>query len=122
MGDTTETKTDVEVDDLEMKGKFFNTLTRTNSKIKRDRAISIAEVAQLKYKRRIEDLEQEQKDLRRDRVNMLDMSPKETTSLIPASDFNADQFVAKDIEIGLKLRNLEIQLEVARASYKNLFE
>lgn len=121
MSDTTKT-TDVEVDDLEMKGKFFDTLTRTNSKIKKDRAISIAEVAQLKYKRKIEDLEQDQKDLRRDRINALDMSPKDTTSLILASDFNADNFVAKDIEIGLKLRNLEIQLEVARASYKNLFE
>lgn len=120
MSDTT--TTDTNSDDTDMKGKFFDTLKRSNRQIKNDRAISIAEVAQLKYKRKIEDLEQEQKDLKRDRTNMLDISPSVTTSIITVSDFKADDFVAKDIEIGLKLRNLAIQLEVAKASYKNLFE
>lgn len=38
-----------------------------------------------------------------------------------ASDFAADKFVAKDLELGIKIRNLEIKLEIATARYRELF-
>jgi hypothetical protein len=120
MSDTTTTEPDTNTD--EMKGKFFENLKRSNRQIKSDRALSIAEDAEMAYKRKVEDLEREVKRVNRDRANMLDLNAKDANSLIVASDFSADQFVTKDIELGLKLRNLEIQLEVAKASYKNLFE
>ena len=127
MSDTTDTVSDIDNvigtdDEPELTGKFFNTLTRPNSKIRKDRAISIVEIAQLKYKRKIEDMEQEVKDLKRDQNNMLDLSPRDANSLVLASDFDVDSFVAKHIEIGVKLRNLAIKLEVAKSGYKNLFE
>lgn len=115
--DTVETE-----NDDAMKGKFFTNLKRSNKQIKSDRALSIAEDAEMAYKRRVEDLEREIKRVNRDRANMLDLSAKDANSLIVASDFNADEFVRKDIELGLKLRELNIRLEVAKASYKNLFE
>lgn len=113
---------DTQTTEPEFKGQFFDTLTRSNSKIKKDRAISIAEDVMTLYKREIEDMEIEKKRLIRERANMLDLSPTDTTSLVLASDFNSKTFIAKDLEIGVKLRNLDIRLDIAKASFKNLFE
>jgi len=105
----------------EIKGAFFESLIRTAPKIRRDRALSIQESAQMVYKRQIEDTEIEIKQLKRDRENMLDMSPDNITSLKVASDFNGREFVDKDVEIGIRLRNLEIKLEISKNRYVHLF-
>jgi hypothetical protein len=102
-------------------GAFFANLNRNNKSIKRDRAVAIAEDAQLLYKREIEDLEVQRRKLQRERQNMLDLSPTNADSLVLASDFNAKAFVEKDIEIGVKLRNIEIKLDIAKKSYDELF-
>ena len=102
-------------------GAFLATLTRNNKQIRSDRALAISEDAQTLYKRQIEDMQMELKRLTRERSNMLDLSPTDSTSLKLASDFNAQDFVTKDIEIGVKMRNLVIKLEIAQESYKNLF-
>lgn len=105
----------------EVKGKFVASLVRNNSKIKKDRAESISEDAQVVFKRTVEDLEIEIKKKRRDRENMLDMSPENALSLMVASDFNAQAFVSKDLELGVAIRNLEIKLEIASKRYDELF-
>ena len=61
------------------------------------------------------------KKKKRDRENMLDMSPENAMSLMVASDFNATLFVQKDLELGVAIRNLEIKLEIATARYNELF-
>jgi hypothetical protein len=104
-----------------MKGAFVGSLMRNNKKIRDDRAIAIAEDAELIYKRAIEDTEKKLRQFKRDRDNMLDLSAKETTSLIMATDFNADEFVAKDLAIGTQIRNLQITLEIAKERYDFLF-
>lgn len=101
--------------------KFFESLKRNNSKIREDRALAIAETAELKFKRKIEDLDMELKQAVRDRDNMLDMSPTTADSLVLASDFSADSFVEKDLSLGINIRNLEIKLEIAKSRYKELF-
>lgn len=111
----------VESAGVSTEGVFMTTLTRNNKKIREDRALSIAEDAELLYKRKVEDLETQIKRKKRDRENMLDLSPATADSLIVASDFRADEFVAKDLAIGIELRNLEIQLEIARSRYEYLF-
>lgn len=103
------------------KGLFYQSLRRTNTKIREDRALSIAEGAEMIFKRQVEDLEHEIKQLKRDRNSMLDMSPTNADSLVLASDFDPRAFVSKDMEIGLKIRNLEIRLEIARSRYEQLF-
>lgn len=102
-------------------GAFLATLTRNNKQIRSDRALAISEDAQTLYKRQIEDMQMELKRLTRERSNMLDLSPTDSTSLKLASDFNAQDFVTKDIEIGVRMRNLTIKLDIAQESYKNLF-
>ena len=104
-----------------MKGKFTESLTRNNSKIKQDRAEAISEDCELVFKRVVEDIEVEIKKMKRDRENMLDLSPNNALTLMVASDFAADKFVAKDLELGVKIRNAQIKLDIAKARYAELF-
>jgi hypothetical protein len=106
----------------DMKGAFIGSLVRNNRKIREDRAIAISEDAQTIYKREVEDLQMKIKRLKRERENMLDLSPSTADSLVLATDFDAKTFVDKDIDIGVQIRNLEIKLEIAEARYKHLFE
>lgn len=102
-------------------GAFIASLKRNNKQIREDRAEAIVEVAQIKYKRVIEDLDQEIKSLERERDNMIDLSPTNAQSLILASDFDAQKYIEKDVEIGVKIRSLEIKLEIAKKRYTKLF-
>lgn len=102
-------------------GAFLDSLKRNNQQIRDDRASSIAEDAELMYKREVEDLSLVIRKLQREQDNMLDMSPKDADSLVLASDFNAKEYVAKDLEIGVKLRNLEIKLDIAKKRFSFLF-
>ncbi len=104
-----------------MKGAFVDSLVRNNKKIREDRAIAIAEAAQMIYKREVEDTELKIKQLKREREAMLDLSPTNADSLVLASDFDAKVFVEKDIKLGLAIRNLEITLEIAKSRYNHLF-
>jgi ABC-type proline/glycine betaine transport system ATPase subunit len=106
----------------DMKGAFVGSLVRNNKKIREDRAIAIAEAAEMLYKRQVEDTELKIKQLRRDRETMLDLSPTDAQSLVLASDFDAKKFVEKDIQLGVEIRNLEITLDIAKQRYNHLFK
>lgn len=102
-------------------GAFGASLLRNNSTIKKDRAITIIETAELIYKRKVEDLEVELKMMKRDQDNMLDLSPSHVGTLMVASDFEASPFVEKDLQLGISIRNKEIALEIAIKRYNFLF-
>jgi hypothetical protein len=104
-----------------IKGAFVQSLTRNNKKIRADRAVAITEAAQILYKRKVEDLQLEIKRMKRERENMLDLSPSTADSLVLAADFNAEEYVKKDIELGVKIRNREIEYEIAVKQYAVLF-
>lgn len=102
-------------------GAFMASLVRNNKQIRRDRAEAIAEDADVIYKRTIEDLRLKIKRMKRDQENMLDLSPDHAQSLKLASDFDADDYVRKDLELGVNIRNAEISLEIAEKRYAYLF-
>ena len=102
-------------------GAFLNSLKRSNEQIREDRAVSIAEAAEMNYRRRIEDMQMELKRLRRKRDNKLDMSPTNADSLILGEDFDAPRFTEEDIDIGVQIRNIEIKLDIANKRYNKLF-
>lgn len=104
-----------------LSGSFFESLNRNNTKIRGDRAIAITEDAQLLYKRELEDMEMKLKRLTRERESMLDLSPTSADSLILATDFNAENFVRRDVKLGVDIRNLEITIGIARERYNYLF-
>ncbi len=102
-------------------GSFMQSLVRNNRGIRADRAEAISEDAELIYKRAIEDLRVGIRKMERDRENMLDLSPENSMSLKLASDFDAASFVAKDVELGVKIRNERIKLEIVERQFKDLF-
>ncbi|MCB1172798.1 MAG: hypothetical protein KDK39_04500 [Leptospiraceae bacterium] len=102
-------------------GAFLDSLKRNNAKIREDRAAAIAEDAELMYKREVEDLAILVRKLKREQENMLDMSPTDADSLVLAADFDSREYVRKDIELGTKIRNLEIKMEIAQRRYEYLF-
>lgn len=103
------------------KGAFVESLKRNNKQIRDDRALAISEDTRLLYKRSVEDLEISITRMKREQENMLDLSPSHAQSLVLASDFNSDEYVAKDIELGLRIRNFEIKLEIAKKRFEYLF-
>lgn len=103
-------------------GAFVASLKRNNTKIREDRANAIAEDVELIYKRAVEDIQVEIRALDRERENMLDMSPDNALSIIKADSVDAEAFTKKDLEIGVKLRNLQIKQEIAESRYANLFK
>lgn len=105
----------------ETNGAFLGSLKRNNQKIREDRAASIAEDTNLMYKRQIEDLQVNIKRLKREQENMLDLSPTSADSLVLASDFDSKIYVDRDVDLGLKIRNFEIKLEIAQKRYAYLF-
>lgn len=107
--------------EVQKEGFFFNSLKRNNKQIRDDRAISIAEDTQLVYKRKIEDLDLSIKKMKREQENMLDLSPTNAQSLILASDFDSSVYTEKDIDLGVKIRNAEITIEIAKKRYNYLF-
>lgn len=104
-----------------LKGSFVASLMRNNKKIRDDRALAIGEDAQMLFKRTVEDIQLEIKKLVREREAMLDLSPTDAQSLVLASDFNSKVFVEKDLELGVRIRNLEIKLDIATKRYNQLF-
>ncbi len=106
----------------ELPGAFAESLLRNNKKIRDDRGLAIVESAEIYYKRKIEDLELRIKQMKRDQDNMLDLSPTHADSLVLASDFDAETFTNKDVSIGIQIRQLEIEKEVAQRRYNHLFK
>lgn len=105
----------------DVNGAFLESLIRSNKQIRTDRAEAIGEDAEITYKREVEDIDLKIKRLKRDQENMLDMSPKDTHSLVLASDFDSKQYVDKDIALGIQIRNEEIKFEIAKKRYEYLF-
>lgn len=102
-------------------GAFMASLVRNNKTIRDDRAASIGEDAEMVYKRKVEDLRMQLRRKVRDRDNMLDLSPSDKNTLMVASDFQAQVWADKDHSLGVEIRTLSIELEIAEQRYATLF-
>jgi len=108
--------------EVNVKGAFVDSLKRNFRDIRNDRAQNIAEEAEVKLRRNIEDLDLSLRDLKRKRENALDLSPANATSLKPAQDFDADAWATKEIDYIIKIHNLEMVLKGAKERYNYLFK
>ena len=104
-----------------VEGAFMSSLTRNNKQIKADRAQAIVEDAEVVYRRKIEDLDMEIKRLKRDQESSLDLSPDNAMSLKLAISFSASDFVKADMEYSIKVREKEIEKELAEKRFEYLF-
>ena len=115
------TRMENEVSTTEIEGYFGEMLGRVPGKIRADRAKNISEDAEMYYRREIEDLKTTLTKKLRQRENYLDMSPESVLSLKIAEEFNGKEFAATDIKLSVAIRNLSIELEVAKKRYARLF-
>jgi hypothetical protein len=114
--------TDETSDTTEMpKGAFVVSLQRSNSKIRKDRAADIAEIAEMAYKNAVQNLMVGIKRMKREREAMLDLSPTNAMSLMVANDFDSEKFVERDVQLGVDIRNAEIRLDIMQKRYSHLF-
>lgn len=102
---------------------FTKDLMRNFKQLKESRAESVAEDLEILYKRKIEDICHEIRSYDRDRENIiLDLSPTSvTSSAVVPSDFKPENFLRKDIEIGINRRSAVIELEIVVSRYNELF-
>lgn len=108
---------------MKANGTFKTDLQRNFKQLKDSRAESVAEDVEIIYKRKIEDLCHEIRNIERDRENiMLDLSPTNVTSALAVpSDFDATKFLEKDIQLGIRKREAEIKLDIVARRYEELF-
>lgn len=102
-------------------GAFGTSLHRNNKAIRRGRANALAADANTMYRRLVEDLELELRQLRRRQQDLLDLSPTDANSLVPAADFDAEAFAADDHALSVQIRNIEIKLGLATDRLRFLF-
>ncbi len=100
---------------------FGSSLKRNNAAIKKDRADEITREAYIRFKRTVEDLEEELYRLIRKRNNMLDLSPSSIQSLMPAKDFDAGQFLIDDVDLSKQIREKTIIANITRKRCNYLF-
>ena len=109
--------------DSPKKNTFKEDLMRNFKQLKESRAESVAEELEIIYRRKIEDLCHLIRNYDRDRENIiLDLSPVNALSgAVVPSDFRAEDFMRKDLEIGRNKRNALINLQIMVERYAELF-
>lgn len=102
---------------------FKEALMRNFKQLKESRAESVAEELEIMYRRKIEDLCHLIRNYDRDRENIiLDLSPVNAMSAaVVPSDFRAEDFMLKDLEIGRNKRDALINLQIMVQRYAELF-
>lgn len=104
-----------------VQGSLYESLARSNKQIRQERGEALAEQLETSFRRNIEDLRYDMKDLVRKRTNMYDFSPTNSQSLVMAKDIEARSILKEDASISLDVRNLQIKLDIAEDRYLELF-
>jgi len=107
--------------EVEVVGSLYASLSRSNRQIREERGDALAEQIETAFRRGIEDLRYDLKDLKRKRSNMYDFSPTNSQSLVMAKDVEARTILVDDKAISVRIRNLEIELEIMEGRYVELF-
>ena len=103
--------------------KFAENLKQSFKQIRDSRAEAITDDTELEYRRNIEDRIRRIKGYDRTAENLLlDLCPSSTMSTqVAPSDFNPNEFMERDIKIGIDKRNDLIALEIVVNRYEELF-
>lgn len=105
----------------ENKGLILQSLSRNSKEIVKDRAETIFEDLEMTFKRGGEDIAAKLKRLNRERNNMYDFSPTNTQSLVLAKELDSREILKRDTDLSIQIRQVEIELEIARDRYVILF-
>lgn len=105
-----------------MSNKFTTNLTLSNQSIKEARARIIGEDTQAASEELLRQLKQDQRDLERRKVALSDLYPESELSLrIAKPDFDAKSWVKELQDIGVKLANKAVEIDIAQKTYDEWF-
>ncbi len=102
---------------------FERTLKQSFKQIRESRALQLVQSTEVKYRRTIEDMYIDIKDLDRQAENLLlDLCPSSTvTTQVGPSDYKPELFVEKDLKIALDRKEKIFEFEIAVDRYEELF-
>ncbi len=101
--------------------KFVSILNRNGDSVIKDRAESVAKLAEMAQTALINKLEKQKIELEMKKKELLDMSPDNRYSLKPGANFMADNWVNDYHSVSIQLINIEIELKVAKQTAEELF-
>ena len=103
-------------------GQFATALTKSNRQIQRARALQLTEVTKMIYRRKVEDLASDYRQMMLTAQSQLDLRGDSALSINPASkDFDAQSWVQGNLEARMSLRNTLTKLAVAYYAHTDLF-
>jgi len=102
--------------------KFHSILSRSGDNILKDRAESVAKLAEMSQDTLVKKLTKDKIQLEFRQKELLDMSPDNRYSLKIGEDFNSDKWVQEYHKVSLNLLENEVELAVAENNMKVLFE
>ena len=103
-------------------GKFLRILTQPNQEIRRSRAESAARKLYRAYVRYADKLEDEIEQCVTELDEMLDLAPGKTTTLQVVDSFDAEEFVARRSQLGVRKDNAEQRLRILNKDFENMFD
>lgn len=109
------------VKEVKTNGKFESLIKRGGDAIIGDRADRIVKSAKVSQRSIVDKLDQEVMNLEDKRELMLDQSPDNRYSLTVGKSFDADAWAKEYQELSIKIVNKKVELAVAQANYKELF-
>ena len=101
--------------------KFHGILNRKGDDVLKERAESVAKLAEMSQDSLVKELQKEKIQLEFKRAELLDMSPDNRYSLKIGEDFNSDKWVREYHTVSLNLIENEVALEVAKTTMRDLF-
>lgn len=103
--------------------KFLEDLKKSNKQIKAARAEIIADEAKSAMLKEVMSLEEEVRSLKRQKMNLEDLSPDSSMSLNPVKgDFNAGKWAKELIQVRLAIVLAEQKLKASKKTYDEYFE
>ena len=101
--------------------KFHSILSRTGDKVIKDRAESVAKLAEMSQDTLVKELTKKKIELEFKQKELLDMSPDNRFSLKVGENFNSAKWVNEYHQVSLDLIENSVELEVAEANFTLLF-
>lgn len=102
--------------------KFVKLLTRDNSKVQKARAVRLGTITEAEMDQLISNLETQRLTIEDQLDQQLDVTTQnDMTSMNAIKDWDAKAFIKSRVEMRVKLKNLDINIEAALETQKELF-
>ena len=102
--------------------KLLDVLLRNGNTVDKERAERIEKGVRKHYQRKIQDIKEKRSDLMDKVAASLDLKGEDANSMVNPKNFDAQMFVAIDLEDTLNLKQFDLDIATAEKRYLELFE